>query len=862
LTASPREGGRGARLFRALLALYPAAFRDEYGREMALLFADRRRDTKGPVDRGRLWLEVLAGVLAHAPREHLRLALEDARHAVRRLRLDRSLALTSVVTLGLAIGASTTLFAVLDAVLLRPLPFRSPDRLVLLWTSPTGEAAPESRSAYGTVEQWRTGSRAFEDLAVFDPSSMALTVGAELRPVSVLRVSPNLFPLLGITPGRGRAFTPEEAEAGQGVAVISDRFWRARFGGADALGATLLLDGRPSVIVGILPASVSLPGLDADVWEAHTLAPGWNERRAATGAGSWYVVGRLRPQVALAEARAEMGARGARVTPLARQVAGDRLRLVLWTLMGAGACILLVAAANVAGLAAARHVSRLPELAVRVALGASRARLVRLLLAESLTLAVLAAVLGLLVAIAGTAALRAFGPPDVSRLAAVVVDVRAIAWAGGLALLAGLGIGVAPTAAFGRSEPWPDLADAGRAVGSARTARLRRSLVVAECAGSTVLLAVGALLLRSYANVLAVDPGFRPERVLSMNVAAPAAMPVAGRVAFYERLLEQAAAVPGVERAGLAGELFIGAVSEQDLTAEGRGPQPLPLRRDEVSPGFFQAVGTPLRRGRFFSADDTARAPRVAIVNEALARRVWPGQDPIGRLFTLGVPGPPDGWLHVVGVVGDMRRQGLDSEPVPQVFEPVAQNPSRRAILFVRTSADDPRALAAALRTAVLRVDPAALSYRVTALEERLDAQVAPRRFQATLLATFSAAALLLAALGLHGLIQFAVATRTREIAVRMALGARPAHILQVVAREAFVLCLAGLGLGIAAALALGPALANLLYGVGPRDPGTLLAVALLVVGVAGAACFFPARRAMRLAPVAALRQGATQVLP
>lgn len=871
---SRRTTRLSARAFRALLVLYPAAFRDEYGREMALVFADRYRETAGPLDRGRLWLDVLAGILTEGPKEHIRMTVHDLRYALRRLRMSPGFAAISVATLALAIGASTAMFSVLNAVLLRPLPYQSPDRLAMLWTEIPTQGVREGRTAYWNVEQWRKQSESFADLAVLDPVSVTLTHAGEMDQVSVLRVSANLFPLLGIDPLRGRFFSLREANERQSRAVISHRFWQTRFGGSpDAIGASLELDGRPSQIIGILPEAIQFAGFDADVWESHTLFPDWETRRAVQGAGSWFVVGRLRPDVTIEQAQAEMSTiarrlddqlpaseqnRGISVVPLSLHVTGPRSRLVLWMLTAAALCLLLVATANVAGLSLARSVGRVPEMAIRAALGASRARIVRQLLAESVTIAAVSGVLGLLLAFAGIRVIRAFGPANLARLQEVSLDLRVLGWALAVSLSTGVLVGLAPATTMWRRDLRAAGVEGGRGIAGGAATRLRRLLVVAECAVAIMLLAGAGLLVRSWWNVMHVDPGFRSEQVLSMNISAPASTEEGKRAPFYDLVLDQVTSLPGVESAGLGSELFVSSVAEEIVTAEGSdrtAAERLRFRRDEASGGYFNALGTPLLRGRLFSAEDGPGAPRVAIINEAMASRVWPGRDPVGRRFAVGSAGPDASWFTVVGVVGNMRRQGLETEPIPQIFEAVAQNPPRRAILVVRASTADPLQLAGPLRAAVRRVDTRALVYHVTTVDERLGAFVSQRRLQTSLLTGFSVVALLLATIGIYGLIQYSVATRTHEIGIRMALGARAGDVFRMVVREGLMLSLAGLVLGLVGALWLGQAGSSLLFGVTATDPVTFIVVSFVVVAVATAACYFPARRAMGVAPIVALQQ-------
>ncbi|MEO7653052.1 MAG: ABC transporter permease, partial [Bryobacteraceae bacterium] len=635
---------------------------------------------------------------------------QDVRYAVRTLRKSPGFTITSIATLALAIGANTAMFSVLNAILLRPLPYRSPEQLAMMWTEIPSQSVREGRSAYRNIEQWRSQSNSFADMAFFDPASVTLTSAAEPEQISVARTSPNFFPLLGVSPLQGRNFSAEEAGQRQRLALISYRFWQTRIGGSmDALGAAIELDHVRSRIIGILPADFEFPQLNADVWEPHTMLPDWEDHLTARGANSWFVVGRLRGNATFERAQAEMSAiarrldeqlpaadrnRGISVVPLSLQVTGPRSRLALWMLMGAVFCVLLIAATNVASLSLARSASREREISIRAALGASCARIVRQLLAESLTLAVISGVLGLLVAIVGIRLILAVRPGDLARLNEASLDLRVLGWASALCLLTGILVGLMPAITVVRRNLRPSAQEGSRSVaGGVATRGIRRALVVTEFALAIVLLAGAGLLVRSLWSVEGVDPGFRPDRVLSIQLASPDFKGDAPRVDFYNRVLEQIESLPGVESAGTSGDLFIGGAAEQILTTEGDARAisgRMRFRRDEVSGGFFQALGTPLLKGRFFSAEDGPDAPRVAIINDVMAHRLWLGRDPVGQRFKLGPEDSSRIWFTVVGVVGDMRRQGLENEPIPQMFEPLAQNPSRRATLLVRTSTNDP----------------------------------------------------------------------------------------------------------------------------------------------------------------------------
>ena len=803
---------------------------------------------------------------------------QDLRYAFRGLTRSPGFTTVAVLTVALAIGANTAMFSVLNAVLLQPLPYRSPQQLAMLWIGDPTQNLREGRSALWDVEQWRSQSQTFEDMATFDSVGTVLTGVDGTEQIVGASISPNLLPLLGVRPVLGRSFSAEEAERGQRLVMISHSFWQARFGGShDALGATLVLNGFPSEIVGILPADFRVARFEADVWQPHTT------RRSVRGPQTWFVIGRLRPGVTFDQAQAEMSAvairlndqlapternRGISVVPLSLYMVGPQSRLALWMLGGAVFCVFLIAAANVTSLSLARNVARAREMAVRATLGASAGRIVRQLLTEGVLLAAVSGLIGTLLALWGIRLIRAFGPGNLPRLNEIGLDLRVLGWALGISLLAGILVGLTPAITALRRDLRPSGEEGGRSVsGGASTRRIRRLLVVAEFALAIVLLVGAGLLLRSWWNVKNIDPAFRPERVLMMELSTPTTLQAATtreaistsarRIDLYHRVLEQIQAVPGVESAGITGDLFSDNPREHVLTVErddGTVSERLRFTRDEVSADFFKTLGTPLLRGRFFSIGDGPNAPPVAIINDAMARRSWPEHDPVGRRFKLG-PRDADGpWYTVVGVVGDMRRQGLEREALPQIFESLAQNPPQSVDLFVRTSSDDPLAMAGALRAAVRRVEKHAPIYGVTPLEERLGSYLAQRRFQTALLTGFAVVGLLMAAVGIYGLIRYSISTRTREIGIRVAVGAQRGDIFSMVIGEGLKLSLTGLILGLGAALWLSQVASSLLFGVTATDPPTYLIVSVVLTAVAVAGCYFPARRAARVDPLVALR--------
>jgi putative ABC transport system permease protein len=614
-----------------------------------------------------------------------------------------------------------------------------------------------------------------------------------------------------------------------------------------------------------------IPGLDADVWEPDTLFPDWETRRTNPTVGSWFVVGRLRPEVTVAQAQAEMSllsqdvdrtlrpadrGQDVRVIPLTEYVVGPRSRLAVWLLAGAVLCVLLIATANVASLSLARSVGRARELAVRSSLGASRLRIVRQLLAESVTLAVMAGALGSAFAVGGIRIVRAFGPGDLARLDEAHLDLRVLAWALAISVMTGIFTGIAPAVMM--LCPGSGKED-GRGVSGGRAAgRVRRSLVIAEFALAIVLTSAAGLLVRSWWHLERVDPGFVPGRVLSIQLTTPTDVSAAQRTNFFRDVLEQVDALPGVESAGIIGDLFASGDDERTLTVATAGvmaTERLRLRIDEASERLFSTLGVPLRRGRLFSVEDGPDAPRVVIINETMASRLWPGGDPVGGRFKFGLPDSNRSWLTVVGIVGDMRREGLEQEPVAQIFEPLAQNPSRLETLLVRTSTNNPLRMAAAVQAAVRRVDKLTPLYGVATLEQQLAAPLAQRRFQTTLVIVFSVVALVMAAIGIYGLMHYSVASRTQEIGIRRAVGAGAGDIARLIAGEAVQLSIAGIVIGLVAALMLAQLGSSLLFGVTPGDPLTLASVTLFLGILAAAACYLPVRRAVKIEPTVALRR-------
>ena len=791
--------------------------------------------------------------------------LQDLRYGARWLVKHPSFTVVAVLTLALGIGATITIFSVVNAVLLRPLPYPDADRLVYLWSIAPAQNIRERASAYANVADWREQNQSFEAIAAFDPTVVTLTGEAEPEQVMSVRASANLFPLLGVAPLLGRTFTADEEQQKVRVVVISHGLWQRRFGASpNILGQTLEIDGVSSLVIGVMPEHFR-SGEETPIWEPHTLFPDWEAQKAQRGTGSWQVVGRLKPPVSLAQAQTEMNiiaqrleqaypdankGLGVNLVPLQLQYTGGNLRLALWMLFGAVVLVLLIACTNVANLMLARGIAREREMAIRMALGAGRLRLIRQLLTESALLVFLAGAVGLLLASWGIRAVLSFSPANLPRLDGVAIDVKVLAFTTIVSLLTGLLFGLAPALKISQTQPGAALKQ-GRSAGGGL-------LVITEFGLAVLLLAGAGLLLRSFNKLQAVDPGFDPARVLTFQLT-PARNSTADQWrVFYGQVSERIAALPGVETIGLTSEILISGDPDGLITVEGASSDSsatarIPFRRDVISESFFQTLRVPLREGRFFDVRDNQGAMPVTIINETMARQFWPGEEALGKRFKLGAAQSSSPWLTVVGVVGDTRRQNLERQPIAQIFRPYLQSSQRRLILLIRTTGE-PTQLAPIVRDEIRALDKTVLISSGATLESLLARNVAQRRFQTGLLTLFSALALLLSAVGIYGLMSYAVHRHTREIGIRMALGAQPRAVLRLVIGQGMRLALCGIGIGLLAAFGLTRVLTGLLFGVTATDPATFIATPLVLLLVASLACFVPARRASRVDPLVALR--------
>lgn len=827
--------------------------------------------------------------------------IADLRQAVRTLARRPGFAVLVVTTIALAIGANTAVFSVVHGIVLRPMPYPEADRLVMVFEGLPRSDLPRMMVSAADFTDFREQQRTFVDLAAFANHEFEFaTADGPPERVTGARVSASLFPLLGIRPLLGRAFAEAENDPGASrVAVLSYAFWQRRFGGDPAVrGRTVVLDREIYTVVGVLPRGRTFPHRvpewehrPADVFVPIAFTPG--ELAVRGGGYNKSVIGRLRPDVSLDQARADVLGIARRihddafpaslrtspsfeltatVEPYHDVVVGP-VRPALLVLLGAVALVLLVACADVAGLMFVRAVGRRREVAIRTALGANRGRVVRVFVAEGLVLAAAGGVAGLLLSVTGAGTLLTLAPATLPRAGEVGLT--------GAVLGLGLFLTLGAAALFGLA---PLLLVSPTSLGGALRAReaaaafpggrggpwAQRILVISTVALAVVLLTGAGLLVRSLAHVLATDPGFQPDRVLSVRL--PLALQEYDRAAeiraFYREVLARARVLPGVTAVGASNDLPLFGQEqrafwpeEDDAVASGTLPA---ASHSWVMGDYFAAQRIPLRRGRYFGPEDGPGAPLAMIVSEGLAARVWPGQDAVGKRLKLGTAETRAPWFTVVGVVANVSDGAPEAEPRPHTYMPYAQAadfwltlpafPQLRSLFLVIRTVGDPTALTAPVRDAVADLDPRLALADVRTMAQQVGDSLAPRRFLLFLVAVFAGAALLLAALGLYGVLSYSVTQRTRELGLRSALGARPGDVSRLVVRQGMMLTAAGLAVGVAAALAGGRVLASQLVGVTPRDPVTLATVVLLSAGVAALASYLPARRATRVDPMVALR--------
>ena len=803
---------------------------------------------------------------------------QDLRHGVRMLRQSPGFTAVAVLTLALGIGANTAIFSIVDAVLLRSFPYPDPDQLVVISNVPLNRPEAFSGISYRDFTECRTQNRVFSEIAGNAFHNLTLTGAGEPSIVNTADVTPEVFPLLDAKPLAGRTLEPGDGKPGAApVAVLSENLWRSRFGSnPDVVGRSIDLDMRAFTVVGILPASFHYPegAPHQDVWISVMQDPLFGPLTSRPGVRLLGVIGRLKPGVSLAQAEAGMKTISARLAKEFPEDAGFTVRLrpyrdvvvgnvksALLVLLGAVGLLLLMACANVANLLLSQAASRGREVAVRIALGASRARLVRQLLTESALLGVLGGVAGVLLAAFAVWSLRPFLPSDVTRISSIHVDGPVLVFALLLSLAAALAFGLAPALLAAPSHLQAKLKEGGERTGQRGGHHLRRFLAVAEISLAMVLLVGGGLLIRSFALVTSVNPGFDPSNVTEAEVSLPQFQYSTPRqwTAFANELLARLHAQPGFGDSALAAPLPMDRQGQANFTFTIVGNPPPPPGKSPtadystVSPDYFRVMRIPLLRGRLFSAQDSPSNPNVATISEALARRYFPNQDPIGRQMKFGFPPNSNVPREIVGIVGDVRDVALSQKPGPMMYVPFAQAPLYGGEVVVRSSLS-PSSVAAAIRQAVHSVDKALPVTDVASFPDVLGQSVSRERFRTFILGSFSALALVLAAVGIFGVISYAAVQRTQEIGIRMALGAERRDVLRLILGQGAKLAVLGLGVGVIFALLLTRLISTQLYSVSATDPLTFVVVAVLLFGVALTACYIPARRAMRVNPVVALR--------
>ena len=857
-----------ARVYRWVTRLYPAPFREEYDRELESSFREQIAGAAGAT-RARVAAGAAADVLATAPRMHLDLLRQDLRYAWRTLTApaQRAFAASAVVTLALGTGAAAAVFSVVYAVLLAPLPYRDADRLVRVYETNAARGITAFSVSVPNLDSWQRQVASVTLAAARDAPANLTDRGEALR-VTGLAVTANFFETLGLPLIVGRPFSAaEDRPGGPRVALISEGLWQSRYGGSgEVAGRSILVDGVAHAVIGVVPQDVGF-SRDVDLWVPLMADPAAESR----GDKRLDVVARLAPGVAIDQAQSELqavasalarefpadnGGWSARVEPIFDWIVGAELPQRMRLLVLAVILLLAVACASVANLQMARAATRSGEMGVRLALGASRARLLRQTLTESLLLAGAGALAGVALAFGLVHISRAALPGSIPRLADVSLNATVLAAALLSTLIVAVVSGLLPALLAGRADIREALQHGGRSSAGAARAPVRHALVALQLALSTCLVAGAALLLQSTWHMQRQPLGFtQPERLLTASLTRPQGpdWDMGRDLRFYDAVLADAAALPGVETAALSSGVPLargntGMEVSSRRPPRGEAPDGVQASWRIVSSGYFDAMDMPMLRGR--TLDPSVDPRRSMVISQALARQLWPaGEDPIGRTAYLGNGQA----MLVVGVTGDVRMRSLVRDPAPAMYFPTSWYVWPTMTVVLRTSGD-PAALGASLRAAVARVDPAQPIFDVETMSAIVGRRVAEPRLNAALLAIFAALALALAAVGVAGVMAFTVARRTPELAVRQALGASPSQAMQVVFASGLKLCAAGILAGIAAALLLGQALAGLLYRVAPRDLPTLAFTSATLLAVAGLACWLPARRATRISPAAALR--------
>jgi putative ABC transport system permease protein len=810
---------------------------------------------------------------------------QDLRFGARMMLRQKAFTLAAIIALALGIGANTAVFSVVNAVLLRPLPYQNSERMVVIWGNFLTFSMEQLRAKAAEYLDYRDQTQSFETAAAFSTNDFNFTGGPQPDRIAGARVTANLFPLLGARAAQGRLISPEENQTGHdNVVVVSHRFWQTRLGAeANVIGRGVSFDDRNYTVIGVMPADFEFPHPSFNFAEPveFWVPLAFTTEQVVQRQRPYYlnVIGLLKPNVSIEQARAEMASLGQRferehqsyrgpnnsdmgwrisATPLQEQIVGNSRRALL-VLFAAVGLVLLIACANAANLLLMRATVRQKEMAIRAAMGAHRLRLIRQLLTESLLIAALGGAGGLSLAWLGVKALVALGPDNLPRLHEINVDGRVLCFTLALSLLTGLIFGLAPALQASSLDLQQTLKE-GSAAATRGRHWMRNLLVVGEVAIAMSLLVGAGLMLNSFLRLQRVNPVVNAGKLLSVPINLPETRyPQAEQAAtFFQELIRRVESLPGVESASLSTAQPLSGVATNDpFSIEGR---PLDFNNapvagwQHVTPNFFRTLGIPIVAGRDFTERDKAEASGAAIINEAMARRYFPNEDPIGKRLSQGLPRPGNPWLTIVGIVKDIPHRSLESKVEPDWYLSYVGQPRRYGYLLARSSGD-PASLAAAIRSQISAVDKDQPVTAIRTISEVIAATTAPRRFNTLMLAIFAAVALALAATGIYSVISYSVTQRTQEVGIRMALGAQSGDVIRLVLKQGLALTLAGIAAGAFGAIAAARVMSGLLYGVTATDPATFVAISLLLAIVALLACYLPARRAARVDPLAALRR-------
>lgn len=801
---------------------------------------------------------------------------QDLRYSIRVLLGKPGFTVIAVIALALGIGANTAIFSAVDAILLRPLPYNEPERLVWIWEHNLASDIQREPISFPNFSDYREQNQVFENVAAFTRWQPILTTAGEPERILADQVSASLFSTLRVETAEGRTFLPEEDQPGKNrVAILSRGLWKRRFGSdKKVIGETITLNSIPFTVVGVMPEQYRHPDPDARKPIELFVPLGLSANTAHRRLDTLNVIARLKPSTSIDQARAEMETISARldqqypeanagwgvtIIPLHERFVGD-VRPAMLFLLGAVAFLLLIACANVANLLLVRAMSRQKEIAIRKALGASRRRLIRLFLTESVLLALMGGAFGSLLAFWGINILVALSPVNIPRIGEARLDMLALGFTLAISLLTGIIFGLAPAVEASNPDLNESLKEGSKnSSQGVSTGRIRSLLMVSEVSMALILMICAGLMIKSFLRLQQVNAGFNPERVLTVELALPVTKyrEQHQALSFYKEVVRRVENLPGVQAVATVSTVPLGtSISVLNLEIEGR-PQPssdhvIGAESQVVSPSYFRVMSIPLLKGRLFADQDVESVPGVIVINDEMAARYWPNEEAIGKRISLedAKTGP---FLTVIGVVGNVHQVSLDSEPYPQMYQAYSQNPAWGAALVVRT-ASDPIGMTSAIRAQVSSLDMNQPLYNVRTMEQVLSESISRQRFNTLLISLFTVVALALAAVGIYGVVSYSVSHRSHEIGIRMALGAQRRDILKMIIEYGLKLALVGAAIGLAAAFVLTRVMTSLLYGVSAIDPFTFAIGTIILIGLALLGCYIPARRATKVEPMIALR--------